>query len=518
MAKRPQARLDLIDDILEYVKEGIAVYDKDERLVVFNEAYAKLFEFPELPVRPGVTASDLASAARFSGYAGSEDAGAGDEWFDRELSEFHAATGQPCMRRTRDGRFHSVVYSRARDGGTIVTWTDVTEERRYLRALAEQRRFIQTLAEQEEYLRQTLKIVSDGVIGIDNRGIIYSCNSAAQKIFGYEPEEIIGRNIGMLMPEPDSAAHDGYIRRYLDTGKAAIIGTGREVFGLRKNGEIFPMALAIAETQASRSVKFIGTITDLSKTREIETQLRHAEKLKAIGQLTEGIAHDFNNLLTVILGNLRKLESHGDVSAAESGPTAAALRATAQAGKLSQHLLVFSRQSPLEPKIVDPAAVVGDVIEMLTPILGQRIAVQVRIAKGVGAIRVDPAQLQNALVNLAINARDAMSGSGRLSISVRKATAEEREQSAIALRNSFDAVVLEVQDDGQGMAPEVIERAVVPFFTTKEVGEGSGLGLSMVHRFLEESGGDLQIDSQLGVGTAIRLLLPAANNSSHRSS
>jgi PAS domain S-box-containing protein len=509
MGKQPQAPFGLLDDILDYVDEGVAVYDRDERLVVFNAAYAKLFESVEFSLKPGITASELASAALISGYREIGDGDADYQWFDLELSDFRAATGRPRLRRTRDGRLHSVVYSRVRDGRTAVTWTDVTE----------QRRFIQTLAEREEYLRQTLKIVSDGVIGIDGRGVVHSCNTAAQKIFGYDPEEIIGRNVSMLMPEPDAAAHDGYIRRYLDTGESRIIGAGREVVGLRKSGEMFPMALAIAETQASRSVKFIGTVTDLSRTREIETQLRHAEKLKAIGQLTEGIAHDFNNLLSVILVNLRKLESRDDVSIAASSQVSAALNATVKAGELSKHLLVFSHQTPLQPKVVDPAAVVADVIEMLTPILGQQIAVQVRFARELGAIKVDPAQLQNALVNLAINSRDAMSGSGTLSISVRKATPEERERSASVLSNLFDIVVLEIEDDGQGMTPEVIERAIVPFFTTKEVGEGSGLGLSMVHRFLEESGGDMQIDSQPGVGTAIRLLLPAANhNSSHAAS
>lgn len=506
--KQPQSSFRLFEDTLNCLNEGVVVFDNDERLVVFNRAYANLFEPKEFSLIPGVTASELVSETLFSGYSGIETKTADYEWFDLELSDFRAATGQPCLRRTQDGRFHSVVYSRTRDGGTAVTWTDVTE----------QRRFLQTLAEQEEYLRQTLKIVSEGVIGIDRRGIINSCNSAARRIFGYEAGEMIGRNIGMLMPEPDSAAHANHIRRYLDTGEARIIGVSREVVGLRKSGELFPMVLVIGETKTSRSAKFIGTIRDLSETREIETQLRHAEKLKAIGQLTEGIAHDFNNLLTVILGNLRKLESRDDISSAASVPVAATLRATLQAGELAKNLLVFSRQTPLEPKIVDPAAVVSDVIEMLAPILGQQITVEARIARDVSTIRVDPAQLENALVNLAINSRDAMSGSGKLFFSVRRATPEERDRSAGVLTGTCDVVVLEIEDNGQGMTPDVIERAVVPFFTTKKVGEGSGLGLSMVYRFLEESGGDIQIDSQPDVGTVIKLLLPVANKSTSSSS
>jgi len=503
--KQPPVSFRLFEDTLNYLKEGVVVFDKDERLVIFNEAYAKLFEPMESLLIPGVTARELASATLFSGYSDFEAKSTDYEWFDLELSDFRAATGRPCLRRTQDGRFHSVVYSRTSDGETAITWTDVTE----------QRRLLQTLAEQEEYLRQTLRIVSEAVIGMDGRGIINSCNSAAQSIFGYEAGEMIGRNVSMLMAESDTDAHDDDIRRYLETGDTQIIGVGREVVGLRKSGDMFPMALAIGEMQTSRSVKFIGTIRDLSETREIETQLRHAEKLKAIGQLTEGIAHDFNNLLTIILGNLRKLESRDDVSAAAAvpAPVAAALRATIQAGELSKNLLVFSRQTPLEPKIVDPAAVVSDVIEMLTPILGRQIAIEVRVPPDVDAIRVDPGQLENALVNLAINSRDAMSGSGKLIFSVRRATPEDRERSASVLTSMSDVVVLEIEDSGQGMTPEVVERAVVPFFTTKKVGEGSGLGLSMVHRFLEESGGDMQIDSQLGVGTVIKLLLPAANKS-----
>lgn len=499
--KRPRASFRLLEDTLNKLKEGVALFDKDERLVIFNEQCATLFVPVELLLKPGVTASELASAALFSGYAESGAKTADDEWFYLEMTEFHAATGRPCLRRTRDGRLHSVVYSRASDGGTVVTWTDVTE----------QRRFLQTLTEREEDLRKTLEMVSEGVIRIDRRGIIDSYNSAAQRIFGYEPAEIIGRNISMLMPESEAAAHVECIRRYLDTGTARIIGIGREVVGLRKSGETFPLALAIGEMRTFRGVRFIGTIRDLSKTREIETQLRHAEKMKAIGQLTEGIAHDFNNLMTVILGNLRNLESRDDVSAAAMTPVTAALRATRQAGELTQNLLDFSRQTPWEPKLVDLDAAVGDVIEMLTPILGQQISLQARIARDAGAIRVDPAQLQNALVNLAINSRDAMSGSGNLFFTVRRATLEERERSASVLTNIDDVVVLEIEDDGQGMTPDVIARAAEPFFTTKKVGEGSGLGLSMVYGFVEQSGGDMQIDSQPGVGTKIRLLFPAAN-------
>lgn len=500
VGKRSRASNLLLEDTFDHLNEGIALFDQEDRLVVFNGAYAKLFESLGFFLKPGITVNDIAAAGLFSLYEGPEAGPTEPQLTDPEMVEYHAARGLPILRQSKDGRVLSVVYSRTSEGGMVVSWTDVTEQQQYL----------QTLKEREEDLRKTLETVSEGVIGIDEHGTIDSYNSAAEQIFGYEPAEMIGRNVSMLMPEPDSSAHDGYIARYLDTGDARIIGIGREVVGCRKSGETFPMALAIGEMQTSRSVRFIGTIRDISKTREIEAQLRHSEKMKAIGQLTEGIAHEFNNLLTVILGNLRNLEGRDDIPAAASKPVAAALRATRQAGDLTQRLLDFSHRTPWQPKRIDPGEAVGDVIEMLTPVLGQKISLQARIARDTGDIRVDPAQLQNALVNLAINSRDAMSGCGDLYFTVRRATLEERERSASVLTNIYEVVVIEIEDDGPGMTPDVIDRAVEPFFTTKEIGEGSGLGLSMVYSFVEQSGGDMQIESQPGVRTVVTLLLPAA--------
>ncbi len=498
--KRPRASFRLLEDTLNHLKNGVARYDENERLVICNETYAGFFGPIELKLAPGISAEEIASAALLSNRAELRAEYTDYRRFDLDLAEFRAASGQPHLRITHDGRRCSVAYSRTEDGGTIAICTDVTERQEYRLALDTG----------EENLWKVLETVSEGVIGIDEQGIIDSYNSAAKRIFGYQADEVIGRNVSMLMPETDAVAHDDYIRRYLETGEARIIGIGREVVGRRKSGETFPMALAIEKMETSRNVRFVGTIRDLSRTREIETQLRHSEKMRAIGQLTGGIAHDFNNLLTVILGNLRALENTDGLPAATSTSIAAALRATKQAGDLTRRLLDFSRRTPWEPKLVNPGAAVDDVIEMITPILGRRIALHANIARDIGEIRVDPAQLQNALINLAINSRDAMSGAGSLTFTVRRASRDELERSASVLSNIYDVVVLEVEDDGQGMTPDVVERAVEPFFTTKGIDEGSGLGLSMVYRFVEQSGGDIQIESKPSVGTAVRLLLPAA--------
>lgn len=491
----------LVEELIGYLGEAVAVFDRDETLILFNNEFENAFWPADIPLNLGTSASALVTATTQSKRVALSNGGGDYEWFDPELSDFRAAAGRPVLRRSWNGSYHSITYTRTNDGGTAVVATSVTE----------QRRFIRTLAEQEEYLRQVLLMAAEGIISLDARGIIHSCNAAARRIFGYAASDIIGRNLAMLISAENLADDAASVRHWLEEATARKPGDNREVVGVRSDGETFPMTLAIAQIQSSKNVKFIVVVNDLSKTRDIEEQLRHADKLTAVGELTEGIAHDFNNLLSVILANLRQLERQDDMPGEASSQVAAALRATLQAGELSRHLLVFSRQSPLQPVIVDPAAVVSDVIDMLTPILGRQIKVRVRAGCRLGNVRVDPAQLQNALVNLAINARDAMSGAGTLTISVREASVEERQRSAADFADTQNVVVLEIEDDGHGMTPDVLERAATPFFTTKDVGEGSGLGLSMVHRFLEESGGDLQIDSEAGVGTTVRLLLPAVN-------
>ncbi|PXV52377.1 PAS domain S-box-containing protein [Dyella jiangningensis] len=233
-----------------------------------------------------------------------------------------------------------------------------------------------------------------------------------------------------------------------------------------------------------------------------EEQLAHAQRLDAIGQLTGGIAHDFNNLLTIISGNLQLLAANPPDDALSLEAMESAARAADRCAVLTSKLLLFASRRHLKPQAVQPARLLSDLHEMLSRALGERIAIHMECPDGLPAIDVDPSEFDTALVNLAVNARDSMPRGGRLDITVRLESADEP--------SSTGYIVFHVQDTGMGMAPEVLAHALEPFFTTKEAGKGSGLGLSMVYGFVKQSGGRMSIDSQLGYGTQVELWFPVA--------
>jgi PAS domain S-box-containing protein len=257
-----------------------------------------------------------------------------------------------------------------------------------------------------------------------------------------------------------------------------------------------------------RSVALLLAAT--AQRNRTEEQLAHAQRLEAIGQLTGGVAHDFNNLLTVISGNLQLLEIEGGVRTECAETLASAQRAVERGAGLTRKLLAFAGRQRLDPQAIDPRALLTEMHPILTRTLGQAISVDVECAGDLPNVFVDPGELDTAILNLALNARDAMPRGGSLLISARAEQVHaEGERSGDARPGSY--VVIAVEDAGVGMTPEVLARAFEPFFTTKERGRGSGLGLSMVYGFVRQSGGFLKAESRLGYGTRIELALPAAH-------
>jgi signal transduction histidine kinase/CheY-like chemotaxis protein len=312
------------------------------------------------------------------------------------------------------------------------------------------------------------------------------------------------------MPEPDRSAHDGYLHRYLVTGERRIIGQGRVVTGLRKDGKIFPMELHVGEAVgASDGRIFTGFIRDLSEKRRIEQELRQVQKMDAIGKLTGGVAHDFNNLLTVIKGNLEMLETR--VAAKDRDLLADAHEAPDLAAELTKSLLAFSRRMPLDPKLTDVGQLVSGTTELLRRTLGEAVAVRISVESACKSV-IDRAQLQNAILNLGINARDAMPDGGRLAINVSDAKLDADYAEAHSEVQPGNYVLISISDTGTGMSQEVKDRAFEPFFTTKPAGSGTGLGLSSVYGFVKQSGGHIAIYSELGQGTTMRIYLPCADN------
>jgi PAS domain S-box-containing protein len=369
---------------------------------------------------------------------------------------------------------------------------------------ADQQTTLAMVEEREALLRSILETAPDAIITIDQDGIIQSFSRAAVALFGYAPGEVIGQNVNMLMDTPHREQHDAYLERYRKTGRKRIIGIGREVFARRKDGSVFPIHLSVGEVRYRDTHLFTGFIRDLTQRDRLEQELRQAQKMEAIGQLTGGLAHDFNNLLTVISANLEMLEMR--IQDPESRELIAeAEEATMLGARLANRLLAFGRRQALDPKPADPNAIILGLVDLLRRSLGGGVEVDLRLDPDTPNVLADTGQFENMLLNLAINARDAMPKGGHLIIETHAVTVTRQNNPHMAPGRY---VALAVIDTGTGMSPEVRERAFEPFFTTKETGKGTGLGLSMVYGFVKQSGGHVAIESKPGHGTTIRILLP----------
>jgi signal transduction histidine kinase len=284
---------------------------------------------------------------------------------------------------------------------------------------------------------------------------------------------------------------------------------------------LLPKALAIPSTDAlqrvnaeltrqidERNAALAALQAEKVERLRTEDMLRQAQKMEAVGQLTGGIAHDFNNLLTIVAGNLERLEAKFRDDPAVHRSIKGALEGASRGAALTQKLLAFGRRQPLATKRLDANALIEGMSGLLQRAIGEKIAIDLQLGRGLWPVEVDPNQLENALINLAVNARDAMPDGGRLSIASRNCIDPLLGESE-TLKGQF--VLLTVGDSGVGMTPDVLSRAFEPFFTTKPVGEGSGLGLSQVYGFVTQSNGRIEIVSEPGRGTGVRIYLPRAH-------
>ncbi len=357
------------------------------------------------------------------------------------------------------------------------------------------------------HLQALLDAAVDAIITIDTDGMIRSANRSASTLFGYGEAEMLGNNISMLMPKRWADEHDSYLRHYQETGEARIIGIGREVQGLKKSGAQFPMHLSVGQFSDSGTVLYCGIIHDLTARKEAERVLARSQRMEAIGQLTGGIAHDFNNLLTVITGNLELLEMQLELP--QHLELLREARAAADLGAgLTNQLLAFARRSVLQPEVVQINQLIGEISSMLKRALGGHIEYGTSMLHELWTTRVDPAQVETALLNLAVNARDAMPSGGRLMVETRNATIDAHYAAREVDVHPGDYVRISVSDTGNGMADEVLQRVFEPFFTTKQASRGTGLGLSMVYGFAKQSGGNVTIYSEEGFGTTVNIYLP----------
>lgn len=364
--------------------------------------------------------------------------------------------------------------------------------------------------EREAHVRSILATVPDAMVVTDEQGIVTSFSATATALFGYRSEEIVGRNVSLLMPKVVRAEHDRYLGAYLRTGEAHIIGYGRVVQAVAKDGTVAPVELTVGEACANGRKIFTGFLRDLTSRQKIEEELRQSQKMEAVGQLTGGIAHDVNNMLMVIIANLELLAS--ELTDLDQRELANEAYGAAQDGaNLAAQLLAFGRRQPLNPEPTEISSLIGSFAGPLRRTLGETIELNIIAPNTANPTVVDATQLQNALLNLAINAREAMSHAGRLIIEVSSVRLDADYAQVYPEVRTGRYILIAVSDSGAGMSPEVRRRAFEPFFTTKPPGTGAGLGLSMVHGFVKQSGGHIQLYSEPGLGTSVRIYLPVAH-------
>ncbi|MPZ34925.1 MAG: response regulator [Rhodospirillales bacterium] len=368
------------------------------------------------------------------------------------------------------------------------------------------------LADTERRFRLLVEGVTDyAIYMLDPVGNVVNWNPGAQRIKGYARQDVLGQHFSRFYTDEDRSL--GIPTRALKT--AATSGKYEtEGWRVRKDGSQFWASVVINAIHDGEGelMGFAKVTRDLTERRAAEEQLRQAQKMESVGQLTGGVAHDFNNLLTVIIGNLDALQRHLREPAADSErlkrSAENAMRGARRAESLTQRLLAFSRQQPLDPRPVDVGRLIAGMSDLLRRTLGEQIAIETALTGGLWQVDVDPNQLEVAILNLAVNARDAMSNGGRLTLETANVFLDHAYAAGQSEVVPGQYVQLAISDSGVGMTREVQAKAFDPFFTTKDVGQGTGLGLSQVYGFVKQSRGHVKIYSEVGHGTTIKIYLP----------
>ena len=370
--------------------------------------------------------------------------------------------------------------------------------------ITESNRTQQALSQEIEERRRIFDSSNDLIFVTDSAGNFIQVSPSVSAILGYQPSDMVGRS-AIEFIHPDDLEHT---RREMRAGRRGQSKRNFETRYVNKEGKAVALNWTGNWSEPVRRHFFIGR--DLTEKQAAEAQLRHAQKMDAVGQLTGGVAHDFNNILTVITGTIGILEE-----AVADQPQLAAIaklidEAAERGANLTKHLLAFARKQPLQPVEVDVNALVLEAAKLLHPTLGEHIEITPLLAEDAWSALADPNQLATAVLNLAINARDAMPNGGKLALETNNVYLDESYAGMHSEVTPGHYVMIAVSDTGTGIPAALLERVFEPFFTTKEVGRGTGLGLSMVFGFVKQSGGHIKIYSEEGHGTSVKIYLPRA--------
>ena len=372
-----------------------------------------------------------------------------------------------------------------------------------------------SLPEREALLRAILETSPDGLITIDEVGVIQSFNPAAERMFGYHAAEVIGRNVSCLMPDPYREEHDGYLERFRRTGEKRIIGIGREVLGQRKDGTIFPVELAVGQVQAAGRQFFAGFVTDVSarqqseqRLQELQAELIHVSRLSAMGEMASALAHELNQPLTAIINYAQTARGLVERRPGEGASGLVSLlektvQQASRAGQIIRRLRQFIAKGETDRALEDINAVVEEASALaLIGTGGKGIAARRVLGAGLPPVLLDKIQIHQVITNLIRNGVDALGG-------------VKRREIVISTRHAgADSIEITIADTGPGLAPEVADRLFQPFVTTKP--GGLGIGLSICRSIVDAHGGRLWASDNPDGGTIFHVRLPTAEASGER--
>ncbi|MDH6260127.1 PAS domain S-box protein [Bradyrhizobium sp. BR13661] len=388
-------------------------------------------------------------------------------------------------------------------------WSDQAKRFFFVgRDMTEARLAAESLRDSEQLARNIVETALDAFVQTDDRSTILNWSSRAEELFGWRRDEALGKNaVELIVAESERERVQAGLARFLESAEGQTLNRRRELMVRRRDGKEFRAELSVTALRRREGVLFNVFYRDLTDKIASEERIRHAEKMEAVGQLTGGVAHDFNNILTVITGTIEIL---ADAVAKDPGLAAITKMIDEAAGRgaeLTQHLLAFARKQPLQPREIDINSLIIDTAKLLRPTLGEQIQIESVFEDESCVAVVDPNQLTTAILNLALNARDAMAGGGKLIMETGAAYLDEVYASANDVPPGH-YVLIAVSDTGTGIPFNMLARVFDPFFTSKGPGKGTGLGLSMVYGFIKQSAGHIKIYSEEGHGTTIKMYLP----------
>jgi PAS domain S-box-containing protein len=496
--RRAQRAEKLLLEAVNSISEGFIIYDSDDRIVLINDAYRRLFPSGAARFVRGLRFADfLRQGVKAGEYP--DTAGREDEWLAERMRQHREGKGE-FERQLGDGRWILRSERRMRNGGTAGLRIDITALKQAQTALRES----------EERLDRAQEIAGIGSWEMDLKSDRVIWSKQVYRMSGTTPPDVNDstEKFAKVIGEHNEAMISEWISD-LENGKTP----GPIEYRIKRpDGQERVVSLEGRPIHDSDGhiAKLAGTVQDITERRFTEQQLSQAQKMETVGQLTGGLAHDFNNIMGAVIGNLDMVMESVPPGSSADECCRTALDAALSGAELVKRLLAFSRRQTLQPRPIRLDETIASVLPLIKRTLGEQISIETQLAPSLWSAIADRVQLETAILNLTVNARDAMPSGGTLTIETSNVAVDAAFSNAAGDLKPGEYVVISVSDTGSGMPPEVLNRVFEPFFTTKPPGAGSGLGLSMVFGTMQQLGGSVHIYSEAGVGTTVRLYLPRA--------